>query len=69
MPEDFNLKSKGISTINYNDDLSINKASGIWIEGLDIGNNQIDFYIRACWYTAGIKNPNTLATIVRLNNV
>lgn len=59
--------SAGIPNIIYNNDSSIN-VTGIWIEAYNqSGSNYIDFYIRACWYTIGIKNPNTLATIVRLN--
>lgn len=54
----------------YNDDSSINRAYGLWIEAVpssqDGGPGFIDFHIRACWSGPGASAPMTLGTIVRL---
>lgn len=54
----------------YNDDSSINKAYGIWIEAVPSGGADspgfVDFHIRTCWDSPGSTKPMTLGTIVRL---
>lgn len=58
------------SQVTYNNDDSLAKSSGIWIEATKtIGaanTNSIDFYIRACWDAPGQSVPVNLGTIVRL---
>ena len=55
----------------------ISSAEGIWIDVAgnkgDNGENTArsdyyDFYIRACWQSAGSRAPSTLSTVVRLYN-
>jgi len=55
----------------YNDDSSISRAYGIWIEAAPSGDDSsgsgvVDFHIRACWIGPGSGAPMTLGTIVRL---
>jgi type II secretory pathway pseudopilin PulG len=58
------------SQVIYNDDSSINRAYGIWIEAVPStttdGTSFVDFHIRACWDSPGSSAPITLGTIVRL---
>jgi Tfp pilus assembly protein FimT len=59
------------SQVIYNDDSSIDKAYGIWIEAVPSpassnGTGFVDFHIRSCWSGAGSATPVTLGTIVRL---
>lgn len=59
------------SQVSYNDDSSIDKAYGIWVEAVPSpassnGTGFVDFHIRACWSGAGSATPMTLGTIVRL---
>ena len=55
---------------------SLNVTQGIWIEGIrsvtEVDANKknvryIDFHIMACWQSPGQGLPQTIATIVRLN--
>lgn len=54
----------------YNDDSSVSRAYGLWIEAVPSVNNNgpgfVDFHIRACWDSPGGVTPMTLGTIVRL---
>lgn len=55
----------------YNDDSSVNKAYGLWVEAvpsdaLSNGTAFVDFHIRSCWSGSGSAAPVTLGTIVRL---
>ncbi len=54
----------------YNDDSSINRAYGLWVEAIPSNTNDgpgfVDFHIRACWDGPGGSVPMTLGTIVRL---
>ena len=73
-------KPQTFSQVRYNADSptaigSLSASDGIWIQSTKSNttssNNQsntgyIDFYIRACWDSAGQKVPVTLQTIVRL---
>lgn len=58
------------SQILYNDDSSINRAYGLWVEAVPSvtldGPGFVDFHIRACWIGPGTGAPMTLGTIVRL---
>lgn len=51
----------------------LDKSEGIWIEGIRspaVANENvgyIDFHIMACWQTPGKGLPQTIGTIVRLN--
>lgn len=58
------------SQVIYNDDSSISRAYGIWIEAVPStgsnGTGFVDFHIRACWDAPGSSAPMTLGTIVRL---
>ena len=58
------------SQVAYNDDSSVNKAYGMWVEAVPSTNTDgpgfVDFHIRACWDSPGSSVPVTLGTIVRL---
>ena len=58
------------SQVAYNDDSSVNKAYGMWVEAIPSTNVDgpgfVDFHIRACWDSPGSSVPVTLGTIVRL---
>lgn len=68
-PDDQSLPP--FSQVIYNDDSSVNKAYGLWVEAvpsgtLTNGTAFVDFHIRSCWSGAGSAAPITLGTIVRL---
>lgn len=58
------------AAVSYNDDSSVNRVYGIWIEAIPVtatnGTGFVDFHIRACWDSPGSSVPTTLGTIVRL---
>jgi type II secretory pathway pseudopilin PulG len=56
--------------VAYNNDSSINRAYGIWVEAIPSRGTEnpgfVDFHIRTCWDSPGSSIPVTLGTIVRL---
>jgi type II secretory pathway pseudopilin PulG len=58
------------SQVIYNDDSSVSRAYGLWVEAVPSTNSTgpgfVDFHIRACWDAPGGSAPMTLGTIVRL---
>lgn len=56
--------------VSYNNDSSVRRVYGIWIEAIPSGNTNgpgfVDFHIRACWDSPGSSVPTTMGTIVRL---
>jgi type II secretory pathway pseudopilin PulG len=62
--------SPPFAAVSYNDDSSVNRVYGIWIEAIPVtatnGTGFVDFHIRACWDSPGSSVPTTLGTIVRL---
>ena len=71
MSSDDGVSLPPFSQVLYNDDSSIDKAYGIWVEAVPSppnanGTGFVDFHIRACWSAAGANRPVTLGTIVRL---
>lgn len=74
---DKDLPGTSFAQIEYTSAGAFTAANGLWIEAIRSGNvtgdggNQsnvgfIDFHILACWDSAGLSQPSTQGTIVRL---
>ncbi len=66
------LPGDTFAQIVYNTDGTFNKANGLWVEAVrspDVSGantGYIDFHILSCWDSAGLAQPSTQGTIVRL---
>lgn len=70
MSAPINASLPPFAQVIYNNDSSISRVYGIWIEAVPStasdGPGFVDFHIRACWEGPGASAPMTLGTIVRL---